>query len=111
MSETSNGVWIPVGLYEAMAACFYGNGPNYWEKRGMAVPTPRPLEDRLPAGDEEDTSPLPVGIKPPQPERRQPVVPGQSFAWPGFPMSMRPMGAAAEEFEARFPRAKEVDNG
>jgi len=33
---------IPVSLYERMAACYYGGGPNHWEAKGL--PTPKPKE-------------------------------------------------------------------
>jgi len=38
-------VMVPTGLYNEMAACFYGNGPTYWQLKGkmppMNVPAPK----------------------------------------------------------------------
>lgn len=49
-------VQIPSDLYQAMAACFYGSGPDYWEIRGRPHPIPRnrPPAQQLPQPPDAD---------------------------------------------------------
>jgi len=58
-------VLVPVALFGQMSACFYGNGPNYWETRKIPPPSKAPnrtILERLKeaAPEEEDIEDGPV---------------------------------------------------
>jgi len=90
---------VPVGLFDAMAACYYGGGPNHYERKGQVMPMGgrRSLEERM-EGDKE-------GFQEPRASRQlteEELISLRTLV-PATTMKLTPIGAAYNELVGSKP--------
>jgi len=84
MSLSPDSVAVPARLFEAMSACYYGGGPDYWERTGQH----RPGVGTPPEPDEST-----VQWEPPEVPPQEPLDAFSSFGGSGVRVTRHDLAA------------------